>query len=45
MTKDLKNLDSRIETKIAVGKVMNSKYSSQTKIYAQINSQLNILKY
>ncbi len=38
-------LNPRIETKIAVKKIINSKYSPQTKTYTQINSKINIPKY
>lgn len=45
MTKNLENLNPRIETKIAVKKIINGKYNPQSKSYIQINPQLNILKY
>lgn len=41
----LENLNPRIETKIAVKKIINNKYETQTKTYAQLNSKLNIQKY
>ncbi len=43
--KFLENLAPRIETKIVVRKIMNSKYSPSEKIYTQINQELNIKKY
>ncbi len=42
----LENLNPRIETKIAVKKIINSKYAPQSeKTYKKINSKLNIPKY
>lgn len=41
----LEILNPRIETKIAVKKIINTKYLPSEKIYAQINSKLNIPKY
>ncbi len=39
------NLNSKIETKIAVKKIINTKYFPSEKTYAQMNSELNIQKY